>query len=92
MDAEEEMLCLQMVEALSRGRGSVGIVHLAMHATEAGLVQTWTHEVEAVAEPSMFSTFTILPFQHARPALALLTCQVHARRLVPAVWGMLTGC
>ncbi|BDA47659.1 probable calcium-independent phospholipase A2-gamma at C-terminar half [Coccomyxa sp. Obi] len=42
----------QLVEALSRCRGSLGIVHLAMHATEAGLVGAWTHEVEAVAEPS----------------------------------------
>ncbi len=28
-------------------------MHLAMHATEAGLVGVWTDEVEAVAEPSM---------------------------------------
>ncbi|EIE23713.1 hypothetical protein COCSUDRAFT_41874 [Coccomyxa subellipsoidea C-169] len=42
----------QLLEALRRGRGGVGVVHLGMHATEEGLVGAWAHQVEAVAEPS----------------------------------------
>lgn len=42
----------QLLEALRRGRGGVGVVHLGMHATEEGLVGAWAHRVEAVAEPS----------------------------------------
>ena len=30
---------------------AVGVVHLAMHATDSGLVVQWRHEVVAVVEP-----------------------------------------
>ena len=53
-----------MLEALRRGRGGVGVVHLGMHATEEGLVGAWAHQVEAVAEPSESPLH--LPYLHQR--------------------------
>jgi len=41
-----------LADALARGRGRVGAVHLALHADEAGAVAAWHAQLEAVAEPS----------------------------------------
>lgn len=37
--------------ALREGRGSIGVVHLALHGAAAGPVCAWHHELLAVAEP-----------------------------------------
>lgn len=39
--------------ALREGRGSIGVVHLALHGAAAGPVCAWHHELLAVAEPGM---------------------------------------
>ncbi len=41
-----------LADALARGRGRIGAVHLALHADEAGAVAAWHARLEAVAEPS----------------------------------------
>jgi len=41
-----------LADALARGRGRIGAVHLALHADDAGAVAAWHAHLEAVAEPS----------------------------------------
>ena len=51
-------MSVQIEQALLRGRNTVGVTHLAMHAVEEGLISAWKQQVEAIAEPSVFLPFT----------------------------------
>lgn len=72
---------MQLREALGRGRGRVAVVHMAMHATEQGLIGAWSHVVETVAEPSA-------PLLHLKNRLAAwLFHQVKLfRRSLSSAW------
>mmetsp|Transcript_33096 Transcript_33096/g.82905 ORF Transcript_33096/g.82905 Transcript_33096/m.82905 type:complete len:1057 (+) Transcript_33096:2-3172(+) len=42
----------KLMQCARQYSGQMGVLHLALHSTEAGAVTRWRHKVEAVAEPS----------------------------------------
>ena len=54
----------EIAAAVEEHRQDVGVVHLGLYGTQEGMVTSWRHHLEAVAEPSAHPASPFLQSQN----------------------------
>ena len=49
----------EIAAVIEEHKGDAGVVHLGLYGQDSGLVTSWQHKIEAVAEPSKGSLCTV---------------------------------